>query len=287
MKNQLKEQVQVLCILNSRKKVQQIFNEIKELEGTYHLSTFMYPRHRKKVLAEIRNRLKMGLPCRLIATSLVEAGVDFDFPTVFREMAGVDSMIQAAGRCNREGKRAKEDCVTTIFTLENAEELHIPQSLRLPVSVAQQVAEKQEDIASLEAIADYFNRLYHFRGESLDSKKIIEQMEAGGKSFLFPFAAVAEQFRLIENNTRTILIDRDPEAKILVERLRRGECSRQLIRDIGQYCVNVYEEDFEKLNGAGRLEALELGFFILRNKEQYTEEMGLQIEVERGDAVIF
>ena len=139
----------------------------------------------------------------------------------------------------------------------------------------------------MEAIADYFNRLYYFRGESLDSKKIIEQMEAGGKSFLFPFAAVAEQFRLIENNTRTILIDRDPEAEILVKQLRRGECSRQLIRDIGQYCVNVYEEDFEKLNGAGRLEALELGFFILRNKEQYTEEMGLQIEVERGDAVIF
>lgn len=229
----------------------------------------------------------MGLPCRLIATSLVEAGVDFDFPTVFREMAGVDSMIQAAGRCNREGKRAKEDCVTTIFTLENAEELHIPQSLRLPVSVAQQVAEKQEDIASLEAIADYFNRLYHFRGESLDSKKIIEQMEAGGKSFLFPFTMVAEQFRLIENNTRTILIDRNQEAEIPVKRLRRGECSCQLIRDIGQYCVNVYEEDFEKLNGAGRLEALELGFFILRNKEQYTEEMGLQIEAERGDAVIF
>ena len=85
--NQLKEQIQVLCILNSRKKVQQIFNEIKETEGTYHLSTFMYPRHRKKVLAEIRNRLKMGLPCRLIATSLVEAGVDFDFPVSYTHLA--------------------------------------------------------------------------------------------------------------------------------------------------------------------------------------------------------
>ena len=73
----------------------------------------------------------------------------------------------------------------------------------------------------------------------------------------------------------------------MAERIRRGEYSRQLIRDTGQYCVNVYEQDFDKLNGAGRLEAIAPGFYVLRNKEQYSEEMGLQIQVERGEAVIF
>nr|WP_308626876.1 CRISPR-associated helicase Cas3' [uncultured Eisenbergiella sp.] len=284
---QLKEHTQVLCILNSRKGVQRIFGMLQEEEGTYHLSTFMYPRHRKKLLTIIRDRLDKGLPCRLIATSLVEAGVDFDFPSVFRELAGVDSMIQAAGRCNREGRRQKETCVTTIFTLDKAEENHIPQSLKLPVSVSGQVAEKYDDIASLEAIAAYFNRLYHFRGEGLDAGNIVEQMEEGRRSMLFPFATVAKQFRLIENDTITILIDREPEAQLLAERIRRGEYSRQLIRDTGQYCVNVYEQDFDKLNGAGRLEAIAPGFYVLRNKEQYSEEMGLQIQVERGEAVIF
>lgn len=284
---QLKEHTQVLCILNSRKGVQRIFGMLQEEEGTYHLSTFMYPRHRKKLLTIIRDRLDKGLPCRLIATSLVEAGVDFDFPSVFRELAGVDSMIQAAGRCNREGMRQKETCVTTIFTLDKAEENHIPQSLKLPVSVSGQVAEKYDDIAFLEAIADYFSRLYHFRGEGLDAKNIVGQMEEGRRSLLFPFATVAKQFRLIENDTATILIDREPEARILAERIRRGEYSRQLIRDTGQYCVNVYEQDFDKLNGAGRLEAIAPGFYVLRNKEQYSEEMGLQIQVERGEAVIF
>ena len=284
---QLKEHTQVLCILNSTKGVQRIFGMLQEEEGTYHLSTFMYPRHRKKLLTIIRDRLDKGLPCRLIATSLVEAGVDFDFPSVFRELAGVDSMIQAAGRCNREGMRQKETCVTTIFTLDKAEENHIPQSLKLPVSVSGQVAEKYDDIASLEAIADYFSRLYHFRGEGLDAKNIVGQMEEGRRSLLFPFATVAKQFRLIENDTATILIDREPEARILAERIRRGEYSRQLIRDTGQYCVNVYEQDFDKLNGAGRLEAIAPGFYVLRNKEQYSEEMGLQIQVERGEAVIF
>ena len=199
----------------------------------------------------------------------------------------MDSMIQAAGRCNREGRRQKETCVTTIFTLDKTEENHIPQSLKLPVSISGQVAETYDDIASLEAIADYFSRLYHFRGEGLDAKNIVGQMEEGRRSLLFPFATVAKQFRLIENDTTTILIDREPEAQLLAERIRRGEYSRQLIRDTGQYCVNVYEQDFDKLNGAGRLEAIAPGFYVLRNKEQYSEEMGLQIQVERGEAVIF
>ena len=94
----------MLCIVNSRKAAQRIFERLPQ-EGSFHLSTLMIPVQRQKILEEIRERLKAGLPCRVVSTSLIEAGVDVDFPAVYREMAGLDSILQAAGRCNREGKR--------------------------------------------------------------------------------------------------------------------------------------------------------------------------------------
>ena len=160
---------QVLCILNSRKRVQRVCDSI-DSRGTYHLSTLMYPKHRKEILKEIRSRLSSGEPCRLISTSLVEAGVDFDFPAVYRELAGIDSVIQAAGRCNREGKRDPEECMTQVFTLEEEEDIHIPRELKLPISVAGQIAQKYEDISSPEAIGEYFTRLYRYKGDGLDAK---------------------------------------------------------------------------------------------------------------------
>lgn len=281
----LRQKKQVLCILNSRKRVQRVYESLKG-DGTYHLSTFMYPIHRKKLLREIRQRLKSGLPCRLIATSLVEAGVDFDFSSVFREMAGIDSVIQAAGRCNREGKRNKNTCRTVVFSLEKSEDIHIPRELELPISVANQIAGKYEDISSLEAIAEYFKRLYLYKGDSLDKKDIVNQFEAGTHSMLFPFASVAKDFRLIENQTKTVLIDVEPEAVEIVKRIRWGEHSRQLLREAGQYCVNIYKQDFEALYGAGLLEQLDEELYVLRMRELYTEDMGLVINVSRGEAVI-
>lgn len=262
---------------------------VKELEGrqTYHLSTLMYPKHRKEILKEIRSRLSSGEPCRLISTSLVEAGVDFDFPAVYRELAGIDSVIQAAGRCNREGKRDPEECMTQVFTLEEEEDIHIPRELKLPISVAGQIAQKYEDISSPEAIGEYFTRLYRYKGEGLDAKDVVEQFEQGSRSFMFPFASAASGFRLIESNTRTILIDTEPEAAQIAMQIRQGGHSRELIRQAGQYCVNVYEHDFEALSGAGRLEQIDREFYVLRNKEQYTRERGLVIDVSRGDALMF
>lgn len=284
---QLKSHNQCLCILNNRKRVQKIYQALQEEEGVFHLSTFMYPKHRKRLLKEMKERLLSGQPCRLIATSLVEAGVDFDFPTVYRELAGIDSVIQAAGRCNREGKRAKEDCKTIVFTLEKTAGYKIPQALKQPIAVAGQILEKYEDIASLEAIEAYFEQLYHYKGEGLDTKEIIRQFEDGAKSLMFPFAEVARNFRLIENDTRSILIHKEAEARAVAERISRGECSRQLVREAGQYCINIYDNDFEALYAAGMLKAIPLDFYLLQNPEQYTEEMGLVINAERGDAVIF
>ena len=108
---------QALCILNTKRGAQRIYQSI-EGEGVYHLSTSMYPIHRKRVLNDIRKRLQEKKRCIVVSTSIVEAGVDLDFQTVYRQLAGVDSIIQAAGRCNREGKRHSSQCFTYIFKLD-------------------------------------------------------------------------------------------------------------------------------------------------------------------------
>lgn len=284
----LEEKDQVLCVLNSRKRVQRVFESLKG-EDVYHLSTYMYPAHRRRILKEITERLKDGRACKLIATSLVEAGVDFDFASVFRELAGIDSVIQAAGRCNREGNRNRVDCDTMVFTLEQDEDIHIPAQLKLPISAAKQITGKYEDITSPEAIHEYFKRLYRFRGEGLDTKSILEDFEKGIPSFSFPFADVAGKFHIIESETKTILVDMEEEAADIAERLRRGDHSRELFRAAGQYCVNVYENNFNNLDGAGMLEALctdiDTDFYVLRSKELYTEDRGLTVKAERGDAL--
>lgn len=100
--------LQVLCIVNNRRHARALYESMADQDGARHLTTLMCARHRSQVLAEVRQRLRDGLPCRLVATSLIEAGVDVDFPCVLRAEAGLDSIAQAAGRCNREGRRALE-----------------------------------------------------------------------------------------------------------------------------------------------------------------------------------
>ena len=106
-----------LCIVNSRRGARELFNEIKQREpdGALHLSTSMCPAHRKSVLETVCHRLDSRLPFRLVSTQLIEAGVDVDFPLVFRELAPFDSIIQAAGRCNREGKLTGSGGLLVVF----------------------------------------------------------------------------------------------------------------------------------------------------------------------------
>ena len=105
LSGRLLEERQVLCIVNTRKHARLIFElcRKRESEGFYHLSASMCPAHRTSVLSKIRSILANGKPCRAVSTQLVEAGVDIDFPAVYRASSGIDSIAQAAGRCNREG----------------------------------------------------------------------------------------------------------------------------------------------------------------------------------------
>ena len=106
MIERLKEHSQVVCIVNRREYARLLYEKLKDEEGVFHLSTRMYPLHRSKIFKKVKKRLQEGLDCKVISTQLIKAGVDIDFPAVYREMAGIDSIAQAAGRCNREGKMA-------------------------------------------------------------------------------------------------------------------------------------------------------------------------------------
>ena len=112
----LKKSKQVLCIVNTRKQAQEIFKKLPE-EGRFHLSTTMMAEHRITTIERIRKCLSKGQVCRVVSTSLIEAGVDIDFPMVLRELSGIDSILQAGGRCNREGKRDKEESYVYIYEL--------------------------------------------------------------------------------------------------------------------------------------------------------------------------
>lgn len=162
---------QVLCIVNTRRHAKELFDKLHTLkkEGTFHLSARMCPAHRKIVLSEIRKRLKENKECRVVSTQLIEAGVDVDFPVVYRSMAGIDSIAQASGRCNREGK--KESGMVYVF---EPEIYGMPNKGRfeLCASITRSTRRKFGDnILSSEAIKYYFEELYDYERENLEFKK--------------------------------------------------------------------------------------------------------------------
>lgn len=280
----LSEHRQVLCIVNSRKAAQSIFARLPQ-EASFHLSTLMVPAQRQTLLDEIRRRLKAGEPCRVVSTSLIEAGVDVDFPAVYRELAGLDSVLQAAGRCNREGKRAPEESIVTVF--ERAE--LPPMLFRTAIGATREALMNSCDIGARETMKNYFDALRSLSGETLDKSGVIKAFEKGINGCELPFRTVAENFHLIDQNTRTVYVPFGGGAA-LIERLKAGECSKELYRKLGRYAVSVYEPHFQKLYAAGALltarevPALDEDSAILNDMSLYSETTGLTLEPEMGKA---
>ena len=267
---------QVLCVVNARKSAQEIFSRL-EGDDCFHLSTLMYPAHRQAQLEDIRARLKDGRPCQVVSTSLIEAGVDVDFPAVFREEAGLDSVLQAAGRCNREGKRPIKNSIVTIFQGERKP----PDLFVSAIEVGRMVMERHADISSPQAIHDYFHELLEVKGQKAQDMQDILPMI---RSELFPFRKVAEAFHLIDAPTRTVYIPLE-EGAALVQRIRSGERNRSLFRALGRYGVSVYEGHFQALNRGGCLELLEDGSAILTDLALYNNKTGLSLAADTGRAL--
>ncbi len=276
--NRLNARQQVLCIVNTRLQAQAIYEGLSG-EGNFHLSTFMTPALRKKTLVEIRKRLKNDLPCRVISTSLIEAGVDVDFPCVYREEAGLDSAVQAAGRCNREGKLSCDDAIVYLFRSDEQYRSKRPRSLGLPVEVTHMVAEQyKDDIASPEAIHAYFTKLFEYKGERLDEKHIVSKLDACMRTNLsIPFAEVADLFRVIDSPTRAVLIPEDDDARDIISQLENDARSTRLMRKAGMHTVAVYPKQFDALLGAGAIKMLDEELAVLRDDTLYNSETGLHI----------
>ncbi len=277
---------QVLCVVNSRRAAQQIFDRLPK-EGCFHLSTLMIPTQRQAILEEIRQRLKDGEPCRVVSTSLIEAGVDVDFPTVYRELAGLDSILQAAGRCNREGKRAADESIVTVF-----ERTELPPLLfRTAVGATRHALDGGRDPAAQETMQRYFRELRTLSGETLDKYGVVKAFETGISGCSLPLRTVAEHFHFIDENTYTGYVPVG-EGAALVEQLREGKCSKSLYRKLGRYAVSVYDQHFKALYAAGALltardvPALDEDSAILADLMLYDERTGLTLEPEMGKALM-
>lgn len=268
---------QVLCIVPTKPQARSLFEQLNEREGTYHLSTNMYPEHRRRVLDEIRSRLKSGQACRVVSTSLVEAGVDLDFPVVFRAMTGLDSIAQAAGRCNREGKMNDVGKLGQVYVYEPDKVPRMPW-LRRCMGRAEETLRALPDAGPLGLVAmrRYFELLYDV--QELDKKEILRRLNQLTKDLYFPFREIAGDFRFIEEETIGVIIPLEPVARELVQELRYTEYPRSTQRKLQQYSVALRMRDFAVLEKAKAVEMVRGEYPVLNNLAAYREEVGICID---------
>lgn len=265
---------QVLCIVTTKPQARKLFEMVSESDGNFHLSTNMYPEHRRRVLNEIRQRLKQSKSCRVISTSLVEAGVDLDFPVVYRAMAGLDSIAQAAGRCNREGRL---NGVGQVFVYEPEQPVKMPWMKRC-VSRTTEALRSLPDVdpLGLELMRRYFALLYDV--QELDKKKIYRLLNQLTTELYFPFREVAEAFHFIEEETIGVIIPIAPGVEELVRQLNFVEFPRPLLRKLQAYTVAVRSREFAALDAAGAMEMVAGQYPVLRNLSAYKDRIGLCVD---------
>ncbi len=283
---QLSAQQQVLCIVNNRRHARSLYEQIRRYPGSFHLTTAMCARHRSETLARIRERLKDGLPCRVVSTSLIEAGVDVDFPQVFRAEAGLDSIAQAAGRCNREGKLSASESAVNVFSV--ASDWSAPPELEQYAQACATVFRRYPDAPlSLAAIRDYFCDVYWVKEKELDAHRILKNIENGGVAGI-PYEWMARRFQLIESNMRPIIVpyiaedESAAQSKIadLLEKLAWADYPAAIAKDLQRYLVQVPEHGFRALVQAEAVQAINpqrFGeqFMELVKPDLYDQDCGL------------
>ena len=274
-------QKQALCIVNTRRHARELYEELSrqlsDKSSVFHLSSLMCAQHRFDILeTEIRVRLRKKLPCHVVSTQLIEAGVDVDFPVVFRALAPLDSIVQAAGRCNREGKLDRGEVY-----LFNPEQNTLPRGFyatatNLTAMLLQQITEEQL-ATDHEIFARYFTHLYQFA--ETDAKEIQQLRNE------FKFRSTAKEAKVIDDNTRAVIVHYGKSIEIIDE-LRTREVSKEQarfsktdLRRLQRYFVNLYQHQFDQLLALGQIKPLlpNLDLFVL-SEGFYDQRFGIVIE---------
>lgn len=275
--SRLLSEPQVLCIVNTRKHAATLFDLVAnqaQAGSVFHLSTLMCGAHRRAALGQILGRLKAKLPCRVISTQLIEAGVDIDFPVVYRAAAGLDSIAQAAGRCNREGLAPVG--ITHVFETEELPPLGL---LRQGASTAKELwpAFGKAPLAP-EALEQYFQMLYWKKSADWDKHGIMELMKLDNSrpdELHFQFREIAEQYQLIRDARLPILIPYDAAAINLLSQLEDPYVKSVSHRRLQPYLVSVPGYTMKQLELNGVVRPHQSGVYILLRKDAYTAEKGL------------
>jgi CRISPR-associated endonuclease/helicase Cas3 len=279
---QLREHEQALCIVNTRVHARELYERLGPANGHYHLSALMCPKHRSQRLDEIRKRLNPKAPqrCIVVSTSLVEAGVDVDFPVAYRAEAGLDQIAQAAGRCNREGRLSRGK----VFVFEPAGR-HVVGEQNRRATAASTVFRRHHDPLALDAIEDFFREVYWSEGaqDGLDKKKVLDRLREREGDLLFPFEAIARDFRLIEDGMLPVLISFDERARRLLHDLETTDRVGELARGLQPYVVQVPPGQFARLRDAGVVQPVapdRFGeqFWLLVSDSLYQADVGLTWE---------
>lgn len=277
----LRAEDQVLCIVNSRRHARELFALLEGGEADFHLSARMTPAHRERALETIRARLKAGMPCRVISTSLIECGVDISFPVVLREKNGLDVLAQSAGRCNREGREAsgRVICFTSSRPMpRRAAELNRRRA-------AFDMVKGEADLFSPATVRRYFEKLYS--SSDLDEEGILKKLKVAQNQpvdhwWQFQFASIAKAFRFIDEDTVSVVIEQDEAAEILREAEAAGFLKPVDRRRLQRHSVQVYRQELARMQRDGRIEE-RLGFLpVLAGGLGYSEKTGLDADLDQG-----
>lgn len=260
----------VLCIVNTRKDAKALYERLPKEGICLHLSRMMCPAHVAATIQHIKSALKEenGCPVRVIATQLVDAGVDIDFPVVYRQEAGLDSILQAAGRCNREGKNGI--CTTYVFSL--GKEHPLPTGFISQTNNARLNMVGQYDWFAPEAMVAYFKQL-HCRIDNFDKQQMQELLYKPACEF----EEAANRFHLIDDQTIPVLINWHDSISLYQRLLSEGP-TYQLMKQMAQYSVSIRKSDFDKLEKMGAIEEPFENIYVITNPAFYNDDIGLSIE---------